>query len=80
MSIDVPGVLTLDDNELMVEAAANGHGIAYVPESFARKMLDSGQLVMVLEEWCPWIAGPTLYYPGHRHVPSTLRAFIDVMK
>jgi DNA-binding transcriptional LysR family regulator len=80
LSIDVPGALTLDDNNLMVEAAANGHGIAYVPEIFARKMLDSGQLVIVLEEWCPWIAGPTLYYPGHRHVPSALRAFIDLLK
>jgi DNA-binding transcriptional LysR family regulator len=80
MSIDVPGALTLDDNDLMVEAAANGQGIAYVPESFARKLLDSGQLVTVLEEWCPWIPGLTLYYPGHRHVPSALRAFVDVLK
>jgi DNA-binding transcriptional LysR family regulator len=80
VTVDVPGSLTLDDSDLMVQAAARGLGIAYVPESFARKMLDSGRLVTVLEDWCPWIGGLALYYPGHRHVPLALRAFIDVLK
>ncbi len=30
LTVDVPGALTLDDNELMVEAATGGLGIAYV--------------------------------------------------
>jgi DNA-binding transcriptional LysR family regulator len=79
-SIDVPGALTLDDNELMVEAAAAGLGIAYVPESAARELLQSKRLTTVLEDWCPPIPGLVLYYPGHAHVPSALRAFIDVIK
>ncbi|KAA3441708.1 LysR family transcriptional regulator [Mesorhizobium sp. SARCC-RB16n] len=78
--IDVPGALSLDDNSLMVQAAANGLGIAYVPESFARDELRSGQLVTVLTDWCPSIPGLALYYPGYRHVPSTLRAFIDAIR
>jgi DNA-binding transcriptional LysR family regulator len=80
MIVDVPGALTLDDNELMVRAAADGLGIAYVPEAVARAGLGSGQLVSVLADWCPPIAGLTLYYPGNRHMPSALRAFIDVLK
>lgn len=76
----MPGVLTLDDTELMVEAATDGLGIAYVPESFARQMLSSGRLVMVLQDWRPPIPGLVLYYPGNRHVPSTLRAFINLLK
>ena len=80
VSIDVPGALTLDNNGLMVEAAADGLGLAYVPESIARKSLDDGRLVIVLEDWCPFIPGLCLYYPGHRHVPAGLRAFIDVLK
>jgi DNA-binding transcriptional LysR family regulator len=80
IAIDPPGQLTLDDNDLMVQAAADGLGIAYVPESYARPLLDSGRLATVLEEWCPRIPGLTLYYPGHRHVPSALRAFIDIVR
>jgi DNA-binding transcriptional LysR family regulator len=78
--IDVPGVLTLDRIGLMVEAASDGLGFAYVPESAAREWLDDGRLIIVLEDWCPFIPGLCLYYPGHRHVPAGLRAFIDVLK
>lgn len=80
VAVDVPGALTLDDNDLMVAAAADGLGIAYVPESFAAAMLASGRLVTVLDPWCPPFPGLALYYSGHRHVPSPLRAFIDVLK
>ncbi|WP_079415800.1 LysR family transcriptional regulator [Thiomonas intermedia] len=79
-SVDVPGLLTLDDNELMTQAASNGLGIAYVPEIFGRDLLASGRLVTVLEDWCPPLPGLMLYYPGHRHVPSALRAFIDILR
>ena len=78
--IDPPGHLTLDDNDLMTQAAADGLGIAFVPESYALPLLESGRLVTVLEDWCPRIPGLMLCYPGHRHVPAALRAFIDLVK
>lgn len=80
IAVDPPGTLTLDDNDLMVEAAAHGLGIAYVPETVARDLLAAGRLVAVLEDWCPPFSGLMLYYPGHRHVPSASRAFIDLLK
>jgi len=80
VAIDVPGNLTLDDSDLLVQAAADNRGIAYVPEYFARPFLESGQLVTVLDEWCPPIPGLALYYPRSRHVPSPLRAFIDLLR
>lgn len=80
MAIDVPGALTLDHTGLMVEAALDGLGIAYVPEQAVRACLADGRLVAVLGDWCPAIPGLCLYYPGHRHVPAGLRAFIDLLK
>ena len=80
VAVDVPGSLTLDHIELMTEAAIAGLGIAYVPERSARPYLDDGRLVTVLEDWCPSIPGLFLYYPGRRHVPSALRAFIEVLR
>ncbi len=79
-ALDVPGTLTLDDNDLLAEAATEGYGIAYLPEHFARPFLESGRLRIVLEDWCPPIDGLALYYPSNRHMPSSLRAFIDILK
>ncbi|WP_223569133.1 LysR family transcriptional regulator [Agrobacterium tumefaciens] len=80
VAIDVPGNLTLDDNDLLVQAAVDGRGIAYVPDYFAQPFLASGQLVTVLDDWCPSTPGLALYYPRSRHVPSPLRAFIDLLR
>lgn len=80
LTVEVPGALTLDHMELMTESAARGLGIAYVSDRSARPYLESGRLVGVLDDWCPSIPGLFLYYPGHRHVPPGLRAFIDVLR
>jgi DNA-binding transcriptional LysR family regulator len=80
VAVDVPGALTLDNSQLMVEAAVAGLGIAYVPESYARAALDEGSLVTVLDDWCPLIGGLQLYFPANRHMPPVLRAFIDMVK
>jgi DNA-binding transcriptional LysR family regulator len=37
-------------------------------------------LVRVLEDWTPSFEGLYLYYPGHRQVPATLRALIDMIR
>jgi DNA-binding transcriptional LysR family regulator len=80
LTVDVPGPLTLDHPGLMAEAAADGMGIAYVPDRCAQPFLATGKLVTVLDDWCPLIPGLFLYYPGHRHVPSGLKAFVDMLR
>jgi len=80
IAIDVPGVLTLDNMELMAEAAIGSLGIAYISDRSAESYIQRGALVSVLDDWCPPIPGLFLYYPGHRLVPPALRAFIDVLK
>lgn len=78
--MDVQGVITLDHPGLMVQAASAGLGIAYVPLDAAQSALGAGQLVTVLDDWCPEIPGLFLYYPGHRHVPAGLRALVQVIR
>jgi len=79
MTTDVSGPLTLNRTELMTKAALQGLGIAFVPERIAIPFLRTGALCSLLEDWCPTYPGMFLYYPGHRHVPAGLRAFIDVL-
>lgn len=80
VGLDGHGTQTLDDNDLLAEAAAAGQGIAYLPEHFAEPFLGDGRLCTVLEDWCPPIDGLALYYPLNRHMPSALRAFVDTLR
>jgi DNA-binding transcriptional LysR family regulator len=78
--ISVDGPVMVDDPELAVRAAVDGLGVAYTIEALAEPFLRSGQLVRILEDWSPSIEGLFLYYPGHRQVPATLRALIDMIR
>ena len=63
--------------DLAVEAAIAGTGIIFLFEDWLRPFLQSGALAPVLEPWWQSFSGPFLYYPGRRHLPAPLRAFID---
>lgn len=66
--------------DLAVAAAVSGLGVVHLFEDMLRTHLDSGALEPILEPWWQRFSGPFLYYPGHRHVPAPLRAFIDFLK
>ena len=55
-------------------------GIAFVLEQAIAPLLSSGALVPLLADWCPADERYMLYYPGRRHVPPPLRAFIDHLR
>jgi DNA-binding transcriptional LysR family regulator len=78
--ISVDGRVMVNHTDLAVRAAVDGLGIAYTLEALAEPFLRSGQLLRVLEDWSPRYEGLFLYYPGHRQVPATLRAFIDMIR
>jgi DNA-binding transcriptional LysR family regulator len=78
--ISVEGRVMVNNADLAVRAAVDGLGIAYTLEALAEPFLRSGQLVRVLEDWSPSFEGLFLYYPGHRQVPATLRALIDMIR
>jgi DNA-binding transcriptional LysR family regulator len=63
--------------DLAVDAAIAGGGIVYLFEEWLRPHLDSGALEPVLEPWWLKFPGPFLYYPGRRHLPGPLRAFVE---
>jgi DNA-binding transcriptional LysR family regulator len=80
LTIDVPGVVTLNEPTLTREAALVGAGLAYMREAWIAQDVAAGRLVSVLHEWMPSEPGLCLYYPGRRNVPASLRAFIDVIR
>jgi DNA-binding transcriptional LysR family regulator len=66
--------------DLAVAAAVDGLGVIHLFEEWLRPHLDSGALVPVLEPWWQNFTGPFLYYPGRRHLPAPLRAFVDFIR
>ncbi|RKE36915.1 DNA-binding transcriptional LysR family regulator [Paraburkholderia sp. BL23I1N1] len=79
-SVDVQGMLTLDEPSLVMEAARKGFGLAYMTEWNVAADLEAGTLQRVLEDWTPPFDGLCLYYPGRRHVPAGLRALIEMIR
>lgn len=77
LAIEVDGPLTISDQELIIEAALDGAGLAFAFETQVEDLIAQGRLVRVLEDWCPYYAGVYLYYPSRRQLPAPLRAFID---
>jgi DNA-binding transcriptional LysR family regulator len=77
VDIDVEGPLTLNDQDLMVDAALDGAGLAFVFEAQVEQLIAKRKLVRVLADWCPAYPGFFLYYPSRRQLPAALRAFVD---
>ena len=78
--MDLPSVLVLSDIDLLMESAALGVGIASVSERRAHRLIESGALVALLQEWCTDLPADHLYYPARRGITAALRVFIDHMK
>jgi DNA-binding transcriptional LysR family regulator len=75
-----PLIVTPTSIDLAISAAIAGHGILYLFEEWLAPHFASGALVPVLPDWWLTFPGPYLYYPGRRHLPAPLRAFIDFIR
>lgn len=80
LAIAVSGSLLLDEVDLVVQAALDGAGLAWVGEDRVIEHLASGALERVLEEWCPPLPGLFLYYPSRRQHPAALTALIETLR
>jgi DNA-binding transcriptional LysR family regulator len=80
LSIEVNGPLTLLDMDLMVDAALDGIGLAYVFESNVAELIAKRRLVQVLDDWCGYFPGFFLYYPNRRQHTAAFRAFLEFVR
>ena len=78
--VDAPGSLTLDASDLMLSAALEGAGLAYISEASVAGHIAAGNLIAVLEDWSPPYPGLSLYFAQRRQMPARLRALIDLIR
>ena len=80
LSVGVEGPLIVDDLDLVIRAALDGVGLAFMSEDDATPHLRSGALVRVLQDWCQPYPGFFIYYPSGRQQPAALSAFVNAFR
>ncbi len=80
VNVRVEGQFVVNDIALVRQAAIDGLGLCYLPKDYLQSGLDAGELVQVLEDWCPPFPGYHLYYPSRRQQSPALAAFIAAVR
>ena len=80
VTVSVSGPLVFNDVELTLSAALDGVGLAFALEEHVAERIARGELVRVLEDWCPPFDGFFLYYPSRRQQPAALQALVDALR
>ncbi|CAN7748057.1 LysR family transcriptional regulator [Mesorhizobium caraganae] len=78
--VEVAPEITTNEMSLMIKLAVAGAGITFGMEESFRRAIERGDLIPVLENYCPRFAGFYLYYPSRRNAAPKLRALIDHLK
>lgn len=79
IKIRVDGQLVFNTTTHIAAAAVGGLGIAYLPEEEFAPYLEDGQLVRVLEDWCPPFSGYHLYYPSRRQPSPAFSLVVEAL-
>jgi DNA-binding transcriptional LysR family regulator len=80
VTVGVHGPLVVDDVDVVLHAALDGVGLAFVDESRVAQHLENGRLIRVLEDWCQPFSGFFLYYASRRQIPAALAAVIETLR
>ncbi len=82
VEFDISGsVVVINDPELVISAALEGIGIAYLYEEYVASLVADGRLVSLLDKSAlPITDGFFLFYPSRRQNPAALRALIDFLR
>ena len=80
MTVRVEGQLTFNTVDMLIEAALEGFGIAYVSKDQVAGYLAADRLIQVLVNWCPPFSGYHLYYPSRRQHSPAFIVLIEALR
>jgi DNA-binding transcriptional LysR family regulator len=80
VAIAVSGSLILDDEDLVLQAAVDGAGLAIVDAQRSAAHVEAGSLIEVLQDWLAPFPGFFLYYPHRTRQPAALTAVIETFR
>jgi DNA-binding transcriptional LysR family regulator len=80
VELAVQGQLITDSEEVLLQSALDGLGLAYLSEATALPWLRRRKLTLVLPDWAPSVPGLFLYFPRRAQATPVLRAFLDLAR
>jgi len=80
VEVIVSGPFIANDVPTLLGAAAEGLGLAQVPQPIAAGAVKAGKVVHLLQKFAPTAPGVFLYFPSRAQMMPKLRAFIDHVK
>lgn len=78
--VRIDGPLVLNTIDLILDAALDAHGLAYLPLDQVQPYLDNGRLMRVLGKFTPDLPGYHLYYPHRRHPSAAFSLFVETIR
>ena len=76
----VDGQWIFNTGTAILRAALAGFGLAYLPADMVAAHLASGELVSVLQDWCPEFPGYHLYYPSRRQSSPAFKLVVEALR
>ena len=80
LSVRVEGQTTFNNTFLMLRAALDGMGFAFVPFDILAPHIQTGHLVPVLQDWWPTYPAYHLYYANRRQLAPALALVIQALR
>jgi len=80
LNVRVDGQLVFNTGRLILTAALDGRGLAYLPEGQFAPYFEDGRLVRVLADWCEPFSGYHLYYPSRRQPTPAFALLVEALR
>lgn len=80
LNVRTEGPLIFNTLDLILAAALNGFGLAYLPHDMVEVHLKSRRLVTALSDWAADLSGYHLYYPSRRQPTPAFALLVEALR
>jgi DNA-binding transcriptional LysR family regulator len=80
LRVRTEGALVFNTLDLILEAAVDGFGLAYLPMDQVELYLNDGRLARVLGDWRTELSGYHLYYPSRRQPTAAFALLVEALR
>lgn len=78
-SVEVSPALLCNSSEMEIKMVLDGHGICRLPAFAMQNALDSGELVVLFDDYQEMDIEVYVVYPSRKHLSPKVRTFIDLL-